>query len=36
MQKQAQTIAQSLQTNAMKPIRAIHENDAVAEWRKGT
>ena len=36
MQKQAQTIAQTLQTNAIKPVRAIHENAAVAEWRNGT
>ena len=36
MQKQAQIIAQTHQTNAMKPVRAIHENAAVAEWRKGT
>ena len=36
MQKQAQTIAQSLQTNAIIPIGPIHENAAVAEWRNGT
>ena len=36
MQKQAQTIAQTLQANAIKPIRAIHENAAVTEWRNGT
>ena len=36
MQKQAQTIAQTLQTSAIKPVRAIHENAAVAEWRSGT
>ena len=36
MQRQAQTIAQTLQTNAIKPVRAIHENAAVAEWRNGT
>jgi hypothetical protein len=36
MQKQAQTIAQTLQTNAIKPMRLIHENAAVAEWRNGT
>lgn len=35
-QKQAQTIAQTLQANAIKPIRAIHENAAVTEWRNGT
>ena len=36
MQKQAQTIAQTLQANAIKPIRAIHKNAAVTEWRNGT
>ena len=36
MQKQAQIIEQTHQTNAMKPVRAIHENAAVADWRKGT
>ena len=36
MQKQAHTIAQSLQTNAIKHVRAIHENAAVSEWRNGT
>ena len=36
MQKQAQTIAQTLQTSAIKPVRAIHENAAVTEWRNGT
>ena len=36
MQKQAQTIAQTLQANAIKPMRPIHENAAVAEWRNGT
>ena len=33
MKKQAETIAQTLQTNDIKPVRAIHENAAVAEWR---
>lgn len=36
MQKQAQIIAQTLQTSAIKPVRAIHENAAVTEWRNGT
>ena len=36
MQKQAQTIAQTLQTSAIKPVRAIHENAALTEWRNGT
>ena len=36
MQKQAQTIAQTLQTSTIKLVRAIHENAAVTEWRKGT
>ena len=36
MQKQAETIAQTLQTNAIKRVRAIHENAAVTEWRNGT
>ena len=36
MQKQAQIIAQTHQTNAIKPVRAIHENAAVTEWRNGT
>ena len=36
MQKQVETIAQTLQTNAIKPVRAIHENAAVTEWRNGT
>ena len=36
MQKQTQTIAQTLQANAIKPMRPIHENAAVAEWRNGT
>jgi hypothetical protein len=36
MQKQAEIIAQTLQTNAIKPIGPIHENAAVAEWRNGT
>ena len=36
MQKQAETIAQTLQANAIKPIGLIHENAAVAEWRSGT
>ncbi|ERL97518.1 Protein of unknown function (DUF3154) [Rhodobacteraceae bacterium HIMB11] len=36
MQKQAHTIAQTLQTSAIKPVRAIHENAAVTEWRNGT
>ena len=36
MQKQAQNIAQTLQTSTIKPVRAIHENAAVTEWRKGT
>ena len=36
MQKQAETIAQTLQTNSIKPVCPIHENAAVAEWRNGT
>ena len=36
MQKQAETIAQTLQTKAIKPIRLIHENSAATEWRNGT
>ena len=36
IQKQAETIAQTLQANAIKPIGLIHENTAVAEWRSGT
>jgi len=36
IQKQAETIAQRIQTNAVKPIGPIHENAAVTEWRNGT
>ena len=36
MQKHAETIAQTLQTNAIKPIGPIQENAAVAEWHNGT
>ena len=36
MQKQAESIEQTLQTNAIKPVRARHENAAVSEWRNGT
>jgi hypothetical protein len=36
MQKHAETIAQTIRTNAMKPIGAVQENAAVAEWRNGT
>lgn len=36
MQKQAETIAQTLRTNAIKSIGPIHENAAVVEWRNGT
>mgnify|MGYP001188245054 CR=1 FL=1 len=36
MQKHAETIAQTLQTNAIKPIGPIQENATVAEWRNGT
>ena len=36
MKKQAETIAQTLQTNDIKPVRAIHENAALTEWRNGT
>ena len=36
MQKQAESIEQTLQTNAIKPVRARHENAAVAEWCNGT
>ena len=36
MQKQAQSIVQTLQANAMKPMRPVHENAAVTEWRNGT
>ena len=36
MQKQVETIAQTLQTKAIKPIRPIHENAAATEWRNGT
>jgi len=36
MQKHAQTIAQILQTSAIKPVRAIHENADVTEWRNRT
>jgi hypothetical protein len=36
MQKQAETIAQTLQTNVIKPIGLIQANAAVAEWRNGT
>jgi len=35
MQKQAETITQRIQTNAIKPIGPIHENAAVTEWRNG-
>ena len=34
--KQAKTIEQRLQTNAVKPIGPIHENAAATEWRDGT
>ena len=36
MKKHAETIAQTLQTNAIKPIGPIQENATVAEWRNGT
>ena len=36
MQKQAESIEQTLQKNAIKPVRARHENATVAEWRNGT
>ena len=36
MQEHAETIAQTIRTNAMKPIGPVQENAAVAEWRNGT
>lgn len=36
IQKQAETIAQRIQTNAVKPIGPIHENAVVTECRDGT
>ena len=36
MQEHAETIAQTIRTNAMQPIGPVQENAAVAEWRNGT